>query len=344
MSTQNISISTKSIFKILAILFLVYLLYLVKEVFALFFVSLVLASAFDPMIDWLQIKKIPRSISILVVYAVVLLVVGVAVYLLGGRVVFELKALAASFPNYFDKISQTWGIEIDFKNLPISETINSRLSDIVNGLRGTTAQVFGFLNSFFGGILNFLMVLVLTFYMTVYEKDLKSFINSITPKVHQKYVNALIHEMKHRMGFWLRGQLILSVIIFFLTFIGLSILGIKYALILALVAGIFEIVPFIGPLLSAIPAIFFGFTQGTTEGILVAILYLVVQQVENNIIVPKVMGKSTGMNPLVVMLSILAGAQLYGIVGALLAVPVATALSVYIESVIQGKKIKEEKN
>lgn len=342
MATQDISISTKTIFKILAILFLVYLLYLVKEVFALFFVALVLSAAFDPMIDWLQIKKIPRSISILVVYAVVLLIVGVAVYLLGGRVVFELKALATSFPHYFERITSTWNINVDLQNLPISETINSSLKDIVGGLKGTTTQIFGFLNSFFGGVLNFLMVLVLTFYMTVYEKDMKVFVNSVTPKKNQKYINALIHQMKHRMGFWLRGQLILSIIIFLLTFVGLSILGIKYALILALVAGIFEIVPFIGPLLSAIPAIFFGFTQGTTEGVLVAVLYIVVQQVENNIIVPKVMGKSTGMNPLVVMLSILAGAQLYGIVGALLAVPVATALSVYVESVIQGKKLKEE--
>jgi len=343
MSTQTISISTKSIFKILAILFLIYLLFLVKTVFALFFVSLILASAFDPMIDWLEIKKIPRSLSILVVYFVVLLIVGVVVYLLGGRVVSELQAMAMAFPGYFSKLTAAWNINIDLQNLPITETITSSLKDIVSGLKDTTTQIFSFLNSFFGGVLNFLMVLVITFYMTVYERDMKSFVSSVTPKKNRPYVTALIHEMKHRMGLWLRGQLILSVIIFFMTFIGLSILGIKYALILALVAGVFEIVPFIGPLISAIPAIFFGFTQGTTEGLLVAVLYIVVQQVENNIIVPKVMGKSTGLNPLVVLLSILAGAQLYGIVGALLAVPVATALSVYVESVMQGKKLKEDK-
>lgn len=344
MSTQNISISTKTIFKILAILFLVYLLSLLKEVFALFFVSLVLASAFDPTVDWLQKKKVPRAVSILAIYFIVLLVVGIAVYLLGGRVAAELKAMALAFPDYFARLTSTWNINWDFQTWPISETISSSIKDIFAGLKGTTTQIFTFLNSFFGGVINFFMVLVITFYITVYDNDMKSFVNGITPKKNREYVNALINQMKHRMGFWLRGQLILSVIIFFLTWFGLSVLGIKYALILALVAGVFEIVPFIGPLLSAVPAIFFGFTQSPTQGILVAILYLIVQQVENNIIVPKVMGKSTGLNPLVVLLSILAGAQLYGIVGALLAVPVATALSVYVESVIQGKKLKEEKS
>lgn len=343
MPTQNISISTKTIFQIIAILFLVYLLFLVKSVFALFFVSLILASAFDPMIDWLHIKKIPRAISILVVYLVVLLVVGLAVYLLGGRVIKELIAIANTFPDFFTKVTTNLNIDANLNEIATVDRISSSLSDILGGLKNTTADIFRFLNSFFGGILNFLMVLVLTFYMTVYEKDMKGFIKSITPKKNQEFVTALIHQMKKRMGFWLRGQLILSVIIFFITFIGLSILGVKYALILALVAGIFEIVPFIGPLLSAIPAIFFGFTQSVTHGILVAALYLLVQQVENNIIVPKVMGKSTGLNPLAVLLSILVGAQLYGIVGALLAVPVATSLSVYVESVLQGKKLKEEK-
>lgn len=343
MSTQNITISTSTIFKTIAILFLVYILYLVKEVFALFFVSLVLAAAFDPMIDWLNIKKVPRAISILVVYLVILFVVGLAVYLLGGKVVEELKALAVNFPDYFNRVTANLNMNVNLQNVANVENLSSSLSNILGGLKNTTVNILSFLNSFFGGIVNFLMVLVITFYMTVYEKDIKNFTNSVTPKKNREYVTALIHSMKQRMGFWLRGQLILSIIIFFLTYIGLTILGIKYALLLALVAGIFEIVPFIGPILAAVPAIFFGFTQGATQGVLVAILYILVQQLENNIIVPKVMGKTTGMNPLVVLLSILVGAQLYGVVGALLAVPVATALSVYLEGVFLNKKIKEEK-
>jgi len=114
-------------------------------------------------------------------------------------------------------------------------------------------------------------------------------------------------------------------------------LGVKYALVLALVAGIFEIVPFLGPWISAIPGVFFAFSQNPTLAFWVAILYFGVQQIENNLIVPKVMGKTTGLNPLVVILAILMGARLGGIVGALLAVPVALAIAVYFESLMNNK-------
>jgi predicted PurR-regulated permease PerM len=170
---------------------------------------------------------------------------------------------------------------------------------------------------------------------------MREFIQSITPGKHKKYVSDIISKIQHRLGYWLRGQLLLSLIIFCLTYIGLTILGVKYALILALIAGIFEIVPFLGPIISAIPGIFFAFTiQGFGTAIWVVLLYFIIQQLENNLIVPKVMGKSTGLNPLVVILAILVGARLGGIVGALLAVPVATAISVYVESNVNGKKSK----
>ena len=130
-------------------------------------------------------------------------------------------------------------------------------------------------------------------------------------------------------------------IVFLMVYIGLSALGVEYALILALVAGIFEIVPFLGPWISAIPGVFFAFSQSPALAIWVAILYFVVQQIENNLIVPKVMGKTTGLNPLVVILAILMGARIGGIVGALLAVPVAIAIAVYFESVL-GSKAKRD--
>lgn len=141
------------------------------------------------------------------------------------------------------------------------------------------------------------------------------------------------------MGYWLRGQLLLSLIVFVMVYIGLSILNVKYALLLALLAGLFEVVPFLGPWISAIPGVFFAFSQGGIgKAVLVAVVYLVVQQIENNLIVPKVMGKTTGLNPLVVIIAILIGARLAGAIGALLAVPVTLAITVYFES------FKEYKN
>ena len=157
------------------------------------------------------------------------------------------------------------------------------------------------------------------------------------------YLFRLITRIQHKLGLWLKGQLILSLIIFGLVFIGLSIIGVEYALLLAFVAGVFEIIPFLGPTLAAIPAAFFGFTQSPVLGLLVIALYVLIQQLENHVIVPKVMSKSVGLNPLIVIVAFLVGAKIGGFIGVLLAVPVATAISVFLSDFFEKRIEKEVK-
>ena len=338
MARNSISISTDTIVRTIVILLFIGFLYLIKDVLALFFVAIILSAAFDPLIDWLEERKIPRALSIIGVYVVFLFIVGGAIYLLTGPIIDQIKDLARVFPDFYAKINE--GI-YNLKSLDASmatETVSTSIADITKSLGQAGSSIFNVVISIFGGVISFFMVLVITFYLTVEENGMKRFVNSITPNKHRAYVAKLISTIQHRMGYWLRGQLILSVIVFVMVYIGLTLLGVKYALILALVAGIFEIVPFLGPWISAIPGVFFAFSQNPTLAIWVAILYFAVQQIENNLIVPKVMGKSTGLNPLVVILAILMGARVGGIVGALLAVPVALALAVYFESLMNNKK------
>src|SRR3989339_563486 len=166
---------------------------------------------------------------------------------------------------------------------------------------------------------------------------MKQSIRSLTPSRFQPYLLRLYGRIQLKMGQWLRGQLILSAVIFTLTFIGLTILGVNYALVLAFVAGLFEIIPFIGPWLAAVPAIFFGFLQSPIMGVSVIILYIIIQELENHLIVPKVMSKAVGLNPLIVIIVILIGARLSGITGALIAVPVATAISVFLKDFMERR-------
>jgi predicted PurR-regulated permease PerM len=184
---------------------------------------------------------------------------------------------------------------------------------------------------------------VITFYFTVEEEGMKRFIRSVSPSHYHPYLMQLINRIQRRLGYWLRGQLILSVVIFVLTFIGLTILGVDYALLLALIAGIFEIIPYLGPFLGAVPAVFLAFVQSPVKALLVVILYIIIQQLENNIIVPKVMSKSVGINPLLVIIILLVGGKIGGAVGMILAIPVATALSVFFEDFL-GKRIDQTDN
>ncbi|MBT4209767.1 MAG: AI-2E family transporter [Candidatus Komeilibacteria bacterium] len=340
MSKQFISITTGTILRTILVLLFLGFLFLIKEVLALLFVAVILSSAFDPLIDWLQRFKIPRALSIIGVYTVVLSFVGWAIYLLSGPLTEQVLEMSKAFPDFYNKINQNLGQAIDLNNLFSQEALSASFTDITKSVGQATTGIFNVLSSVFGGMISFFMVLVITFYLTVEENAIKHFISSITPAKHKTHVSKLITTMQHRMGYWLRGQLLLSLIVFIMVYIGLLALGIKYALILALIAGIFEIVPFIGPWIAAIPGVFFAFSHSPSKALMVAIMYFVVQQLENNLMVPKIMGKSTGLNPLVVLIAIMTGARLGGIVGALLAVPVALAIAVYVESLMDNKKKK----
>jgi len=343
MSNQSISITTNTILRIIVILLFLGFLFLIKDVLVLIFVAIILAAAFDPLIDWLQKFKIPRALSILLIYVVVIFFVGWSIYLLAGPIAEQVLEISKAFPHFYSELQQNLIGVVDLNNLFSKEVINSSVTDITKNLGQATSGIFNIIGSVFGGIISLFMVLVITFYLTVEEDGAKRFINSITSIKHQPYVSKLILAIQRRMGYWLRGQLLLSLIIFIMVYIGLTILGIKYALILALISGIFEIVPFIGPWVAAVPGVFLAFSQGSSKALMVAIMYIVIQQLENNLITPKIMGKSTGLNPLIVLIAIIIGAQLSGVMGALLAVPVALAIAIYVESLISEKKTRDNK-
>ncbi len=295
------------------------------------------------MVDWLQTKKIPRALSILGVYVIFIVLVAGIIYSLAGPVKQQILDIArdSNTAQFYQKIDE------GLRNLSAIGTVdhqptNSGLSVVITNLSKASSGIFNFVISLFGGIVSFFIVLVMTFYLVVEEDGMKRFIRSLTPDHHQPYITQLMKRIQERLAWWLRGQIILSIIVFVLVYLGLMILGVKYALLLALVAGIFEIIPYLGPVLSAVPAVFFAFVQKPSLALFVIILYVLIQQAENHLIVPKVMGKVVGLNPLVVIISILIGARLAGALGALLAVPVATALAVYVEDLMGSQQ--EEKN
>ena len=339
----NINISTQTFLKLIIVVFIIGFLYLVKEVLALIFISLILASAFDPWVDWFQRHKLPRGLAIIVIYVIIISAIATVIVLIVPPITKEVSQVANNFPLYYDKIMESYNYFRGATSSGVDSEIQQGLESLSASLPGAVTNVFSTIFSVFGGIISFFMILVITFYFTVEEEGLKKFLKSVSPSRYQPYIMQLMVRIQKKMGLWLRGQLILSLIIFALVFIGLSIMNVQYALLLALVAGVFEIVPFLGPTLAAIPAVFFGFLQSPFMGMLVIGLYLIIQQLENHIIVPKVMGKSVDLNPLVIIVVILMGAKLGGFVGALLSVPVATALSVFLGDFFESKIEKEVK-
>lgn len=340
MTKHHVTISDSTIWRIILVLALVTLVITIRDVLALFVIAIVLSSAFDPMVDYLTKIKFPRALSISIIYLVFISLITVVVVMLAGPISDQIVEMSRSFPQIYEKVNSTLNNIHRLEGVPVATSSSSgtSLTQLAQSLSQIGSGIFNVVTSVFGGILSFFMILVITFYLTIEENGFKKFITNLFPVNKKQEVSYLVEKIQNRLGLWFRGQMILSLIIFTAVYIGLVFLKVKYALLLAVLAGLLEIVPILGPWISALVAVFFAWSDGFNKALYTAILYFAIQQLENHIIVPKIMGKSTGLNPIVVILAILTGGRLAGIIGALLAVPVATAISVYFEYSIANRK------
>lgn len=324
--------STKVILRVVAVLLALAFLWVVRDIVVVILLSLVLASAMEPMVDYLNRKKIPRSVSVLGAYVLVIGFVGLIASLMAPLVVEQFHVLSDNLPQYTAEIQARYpNLTALFGGADLGSIINS-----FSGGGGADA-LFSRTVGFFNGLFAVVSVLVISFYLVAADRGMKHFIHDLVPTAHQNVVMNLIHKVQHKMGLWVVGQIILSVFIFALTYIGLSILGVKYALFLALIAGLLEVVPYVGPFLAAIPAVFFALIQSPALVVGVIILYIIIQKTEGYVLVPKVMEKTVGTSPLVVLLALLIGFKLAGVLGLLLAVPLAGAITVVIHELFQEK-------
>ena len=201
--------------------------------------------------------------------------------------------------------------------------------------------IFSSLSAVSGGVINFILIIVLSFYLAVQEDGVAKFLKIITPLKHESYVINLWRRSQLKIGRWMQGQIFLGVLVMVLVYAGLLIIGVPHALLLAVVAGIFELIPLFGPVLAAIPAIFIAYTaSGTGAMLIVAALYIVIQQFENHIIYPLVVRKVIGMPPIVSIVALVIGGQLAGFLGIVVAVPVAAVIMEYLSDIEEYKVAK----
>lgn len=302
-------------------------LWVTREIVIILLLAVVFASAMEPLVGYLHIKRVPRAVSVLAVYVLVLAIIGVILALLAPIIVQQFQLLSQNLPAYSSSLeSQYPAIKSVLGNANLTDIISQAFSALTNN-SSVYSQTLGVVNVFFSVI----TVLVVSFYLVAQQQGMIDFVHSVVPKPQRKFTLDLIRKIQTRMGYWIIGQIVLSLSIFILTFIGLTALGVKYALFLALLAGIMEIVPYIGPFLSAIPAVFFALVQSPPLAILVIVLYIVVQKLEGYILVPKIMQRATGTSPLLVLIALLVGFKLVGVLGLLLAIPVVSVITLLID-------------
>jgi predicted PurR-regulated permease PerM len=335
---QLIEISTWSILKVIFIILFFGFLFLISNILIVLFLSLIIASAIYPWVNYLESKKIPRILGVLSVYVIAILFIIFLLYLVIPTMVDEIRQLASVLPSYYDVLSSKFSKTVLEISPDYTKTAQDFLINFGEKIKGMASSVLKTVAGVFGGFATLGIVLVISFYMASQEKGVGSFIKLITPKHQEAYVLNLWKRVEKKLGLWLQGQLLLGVIIGLVVFFGLYIIGVPYALLLGVVAGIFEVVPVVGPIFSAFIGIAVALMIDPVLALLTLIFYIIVQQVENNILVPFLMKKMTGLNPIVIIVSLLIGWELGGVLGMIIAVPVATIAGELLDDYARSKE------
>ncbi|MEK7628615.1 MAG: AI-2E family transporter [Patescibacteria group bacterium] len=332
----SISITSATIVKTLLILAGAWLLYELSDLVIVMLTAIVIASAIEPAAQWFMRKRIPRVAAVLIVYGTFVAGAVSLFYFFLPLLLSEVATLVASLSTYADTFARAPGEYVPLLNS--ASGTGMALQDLVEQTRSMvqnfSQDAFSAASSVFGGVMSLILIFVFSFYFTLQEKGIEDFLKIVTPAKHESYILDLWRRSQYKIGLWMQGQLLLALVVGVLVYLGLTILGIKHALLLAVVAGAFEIIPLFGPTLSSIPAIAIALTDGgVTLAIGVVFLYVIIQQFENHLIYPLVVTKVVGVPPLMVILGLIIGAKLAGFLGMLLSAPMAAIVQELISDI-----------
>ncbi len=325
MKSIKVDISYKTILFIVAVVAAIGILSELKTLLIMFVVAFILAEALHPIVIRLERYHVPRILAGILVYVLIFGVFSSAIVSAIPIMIEQSRSLAQIIPEYLRTVKI-------FGSSPIDLSSQFKLLEALPS--GIAKATF----SLFSNLLSTLFVLVISLYLLMTRKDLSQKSFSALGAKRAKLVMDVLIQLERRLGGWLIGQGALMLIVGVLSYIGYLLLGIDYAISLAILAGMLEMVPNLGPFIASTFAALVGFTTSPMLGLLAFCWGVIVQQLENHVIVPKVMKEATGINPLVTLLLVAAGAQIGGILGAILAIPLYLTLDSIYDSISRFQK------
>jgi len=306
---QKIEISHKTIIFTVIFLLSLAVLWQIRSIIVLLFIAFVLMEALNPAVNRLTSFKIPRPLAILFLYTIILAVIAFAVAGIVPVFIEQTDALVNSLPAFLENTKFLGTSAIDLSSqFRIIENLPQNVAKITLGI--------------FSNIFSSFIIFVITFYLIMERKKFDQYSFDVFGQNGKEKINQIIDQLEKRLGTWVGAEMLLMTVIGLLAYVGYLVLGLNYAVPLAIIAGLLEIVPNIGPTLATALAALVGFTISPLTGILAIVWGIVIQQLENNYIVPKIMKATVGLNPLITIVLIAVGAQLGGVLGAILALPI----------------------
>lgn len=345
--SQKLAITTGSWVRGVVVLALAYAFFNVYQFILGILVSIIIASAIDPVTQWARRQNIPRLPTVITVYAVTAIFLSGFFYFLLLPLIGEVAGFVKTLTVYSNSVisdsllSSMFETQNVFSGLDTPAIIGD-LSNYLNTFSSFISRgIFTSLSAVSGGVMSFILIIVLSFYLAVQDDGISKFLKVITPVQHESYVTNLWRRSHMKIGRWMQGQILLGVLVMVLVYAGLLIIGVPHALLLAVLAGILELIPIFGPILAAIPAVFVAYASlGTTTALVVSGLYLVIQQFENHLIYPMVVKKVVGVPPMISIIALVLGGKLGGFLGLLISVPIAAVIMEYIADLEEQKGVK----
>ncbi len=340
----NISITPGTVISILLIGFGAYILWLLRDLILLVLTSIVIASSIEPGIKFFIRRHVPRFISALLMYVLVFGSVFVLIYFFIPPIVSDAANFVSSMPQYLN----TLNLPSSLTNLSATNLLNEQnqvqsilgtLVSLQSAFTSTSGGVIQLFITFFGGMFSLMLVIVLSFYFALQDTGVDDFLRLVMPARHEDYSVDLWKRSQKKIGLWMQGQILLSVIVGVLVYLGLLIIGIPYALILAVLTAFAEIIPIFGSLIAGAAAVVVSFSSGGAAlAVIVLGLFIVVNQFESNLIYPLIVKKVVGIPPVLVIVALIAGGILAGFIGILLSVPLAAVALEFLSDFDKHKR------
>jgi predicted PurR-regulated permease PerM len=329
---KNIVISVKTIFYAILMVLGVFVVFRLGRIIGYVLMSLLITISFEHTIKFftrqtLFNKKVSRPLSVLVTYLLVFLTLSLAITLGLDPIITQSQKLIQTLSRHPEIISL--GPDIKFST-----------SDIVQNLVNRSGGVFNTAKSFFNNVAALFSILILSIYMSLDWENIKERFMIFIKEKDKDKVKKAIKNIEDNVGLWLKGQLILMIAIGVLSYFGLLLVGVQFPLALALISGIFEIVPIIGPIISAVVAALVAVIDSPIKALLIVGVFALIQQTEGNILVPKVMQKVSGFSPIIILIALLIGSNLFGLIGAVIAVPVLMIGAIIVRTILDLEEKK----
>lgn len=333
---QTLDISWEAIMKIFIAIFVLYIIYLTRQIALWFFFGLAISILLEPAIKFLRKLRIPKILAILAIYFSIFGIIGLLVYLTAPVFISELKQFSNYLPEYFERISPV----LRQLGLDTARSFSDLTKFLMGGLEQSSDSILGAVVAFLGGVSSAVFILAIAFFLSLEDRGMEKFLTLVLPKKYEDQVITFFERAQTKVAGWFGARILACLFVGAASLVVFYIFGIEYAFMLALISGILNFIPYIGPWITAITlAIFVAVSSPTPVAVLyVLIAIFAIQVVENNLLTPVLMKKMIGIPPVLVLISLLAGAKMFGFLGMLFAIPVFGIIYEFVKEFLEKRR------